>query len=326
MIFSVRFGDGQDRVGAVGMRRTRFWRPLNAWTRCCLAVAAFAAGMLLSGSVALAAGPCGNDFDQNSACAVNSPYSATGSYSAANEQDYYVFHATVNTQVNWTVADNESVTACGVDVNPYCGSVQATLYDSQGDQLDQTGETSPTGMADIPPQSASYVINATGTYYLVVNGSPGTDSAGSLRAIPYTLSVSASPAVVWPYVPPTSTPPPTGKPVPPAPHWIGCRNWRYNPRRAISNVRGLNISCGQIRTAVNQTRFTGGARWVKLSGRWGLRGGVGPGHYGIRMSGFACHTLDEWQIVKARKHETVGMNVSCSAPGRRFGFVWASLS
>jgi hypothetical protein len=52
------------------------------------------------------------------------------------------------------------------------------------------------------PYLFSYIIQTAGTYYVEVYGHQTRNTNGNDIATPYTLQVSASPNLVWPYTPP----------------------------------------------------------------------------------------------------------------------------
>lgn len=254
-------------------------------TRLAVVVALAISTLVLSAGPALAAGPCGNDFDMTSACAVTSPYSASGSYAAGNEKDYYVFHAAPNTQLSVTIADTESPNACSIDHDPLCGVLYATLYDADGDQLAQSSQSNPEQGAG----SLSHILTAASTYYVVVDGYVGTDSGGGPRAIPYTLGVTASPAVVWPYTPPPAS-------------WSPCKGFRFG-LTSVSSMSARGVSCASAGAS--------------------LRRGVlrGPRNHWNRFTtaGYRCVVLS---VMRGSQHRTIGMHVSCSSATRAFRFAW----
>jgi hypothetical protein len=152
---------------------------------------------LLGAAPAGANGPCGQDLDGNTACAVNSPFSANGSLITDNESDYYVFHAPKGTELSVSITDTENP-QCGEQ----CGSVKGYLLEAKGNEIDSDGWSGSTSSPHngIPvPLTLSHTVEATGTYYLLVGiGELGRDENGQRTAVPYTLTVSASPAVGWP--------------------------------------------------------------------------------------------------------------------------------
>jgi hypothetical protein len=182
-------------------------------TRCTFVILAMAAMFGAFAPAAFATGPCGNDFDGNSACALNSPYSASGTIASNNESDYYVFHAAKNTQINVTATDTESPSCSLYDSGGGgCGSIDVVLDDSHGNSLASPNESSQPNNGITIPAPFSYVIGKAGTYYLVVQGETGVDTNGNARAVPYALNVTATPGVVWPYTPPPPTLPPPAPP------------------------------------------------------------------------------------------------------------------
>lgn len=90
-------------------------------------------------------------------------------------------------------------------------------------------------------------------------------------------------------------------------------------------ARALNMDCGEVAAAINQFYVTGRGHWVRRHGRkLGMRGGAGPGHYGVRIPGFACQVLQTWATGKRSRRMTLGMNVRCASGSERFGFPWAT--
>ncbi len=188
-------------------------------------------------SPVLATGPCGNDFDGNSACPVNSPYAASGSIAAQNESDYYVFHAAKNTQLNVKITDTESPTCSFGDYD--CGEVQTDLFDGNGNQLTNLAPSQPNNGVTVPGYF-SYIIKSAGTYYVVVSGDPGGPDSNT--AVPYSLQVTATPSVVWPPPPP---PPP--------------------PACVIPSARGKMVATVEHLLTVNHCRV-GKTYWKRHSG------------------------------------------------------------
>ena len=154
----------------------------------------FAVGVCLtlaSAGSAGATGSCGNDFSGGSACGVGSPGSYGGTINADNERDYYVFYAHAGTELSAGVTDLEDPGCSTGTVSHDCGDVSGHLYDSQGNEIDSTAYSTPTNGIAVPA-TLDHILQATGTYYLVVTGSLN----GS--PLPYSLSVNASPGVHWP--------------------------------------------------------------------------------------------------------------------------------
>jgi hypothetical protein len=174
---------------------------------------AIVGALLISSASAMADGPCGPDRDGPTACGITSPASENGSLVTSNEQDYYVFYAQNNTELSVSMTDTENPICSTEESANGCGSAGAELYDSQGDDLDEGANSNPENGVTVPG-TFDYTLGA-GTYYLIVNGSLGEDQYGNPTAVPYTLSVSGSPAVLWPKpAPPTPTPTPTPTPKP----------------------------------------------------------------------------------------------------------------
>lgn len=144
--------------------------------------------------------------------------------------------------------------------------------------------------------------------------------AGYLTETSSTQSVKLPAAVVTPVTPPTT---PAKKKHAPA-KWPTCKGWRYTPGPAISYVRGTKLTCRQIKAAIGRAQLTGKPHWVRRGPHWGLRGGRGVGHYGIKIRGFHCKVVHQLRGGRGQSAETNGMNVSCSSGARKFGFVWAS--
>jgi hypothetical protein len=152
------------------------------------------AGTLAIPATALANGPCGQNFDGNHACGVNSPTTINGTLFADNETDFYAFPAAKNTLIRVAVTDTWPC------VSSDCGAIQAELFDAQGNDVAGTNYSFPEpGIA--VPAVFTHVIDK-GNYFLEVTGVPagpplnGT-GPGNLPT-PYALSVTASPNVVWP--------------------------------------------------------------------------------------------------------------------------------
>lgn len=158
--------------------------------------AAAAAACLAIPSAAAANGPCGQNFDGNHACGVNSPAAIDGSLVTDNERDYYVFHAVKGTQVAISITDTENP-ACTSASSGGCGDVRVQLADSQGNDIVDSNNSYPNNGITVPA-TINHTLDAKGTYYLIVTGSLGYDANNNRTAIPYTLSVNASPNVQWP--------------------------------------------------------------------------------------------------------------------------------
>jgi hypothetical protein len=159
---------------------------------------AIALGLAASAS---ANGPCGQDFDGNHACPVNSPVNLTGSLVTDNETDYYIFSAQKGTELSVTITDTEDP-SCSTSDDIDCGDVRAELLFANGDNTGQGTESSEPNNNITVPSRFAYTIGATGHYYLVVSGNLGSDQNENPTPVPYTLSVSASPDVQWPPPPP----------------------------------------------------------------------------------------------------------------------------
>jgi hypothetical protein len=160
-----------------------------------LVLLAAIAGTLAVPTTALANGPCGQNFDGNHACGVNSPAVLTGSLITDNEDDYYVFHGTVGTELQVSVTNTIDP---GCWISSSCGSVRAVLTDSQGSEVSSTSSSYPNNGIAIPA-SLNHTLDAKGNYYLILSGQLADDANNQETvAVPYTLSVSASPNVRWP--------------------------------------------------------------------------------------------------------------------------------
>jgi opacity protein-like surface antigen len=161
-----------------------------------LVSAAVAAACLAIPTAASANGPCGQDFDGNHACGVNSPATIDGSLVTDNESDYYVFHAAKGTELSVSVTDTEAP-SCSQSYTSGCGSVYVELTDNKGNGIEQTEGSSPNNGISVPA-NFSHTLDANGTYYLIVRGQLGNDANDNPTSVPYQLSVSASPSVQWP--------------------------------------------------------------------------------------------------------------------------------
>lgn len=185
-------------------------------TRSLSAVAlSLVAGLTVMAAPALADGPCGANYTGKAACAINGvSTTANGSILAANETDFYAFHAAANTRLNITITDEEDAT-CSTNGPTSCGMLGDGLYDASGNWQAgtvagayETGSSAPQSGVSAP-YSYSYIVPAAGTYYVEVAGEMTADANNNPLATPYQLQVSASPGVVWPYgAKPTPTPTP----------------------------------------------------------------------------------------------------------------------
>jgi hypothetical protein len=150
---------------------------------------------------AAANGPCGQDSSNASACAFNSPGTVFGSLTIAYEHDYYRFYAKKGTRLAVNLTDMEPAT-CEVSYG-HCGVIEAGLQSSDGVEIDHSGFTEPVN--GIPTTTAlTHTLGSAGTYYVTVYGFLGIEGAGKPAPDPYSLSISASPAVYWPKSPRTS--------------------------------------------------------------------------------------------------------------------------
>jgi hypothetical protein len=137
----------------------------------------------------------------------------------------------------------------------------------------------------------------------------------------YTSESSAPQTLKLPAAPPAPAPAPAPAP---SPKWTSCQNYRYTPGPAISFTRELGLSCTELQSLVSRVQITGQGHWVLHGRHWGLSGGAGVGHYGVKVSGYRCTVLKELHGLSGRQEETTGMNVTCTAGSRKFGFVWDS--
>jgi hypothetical protein len=105
------------------------------------------------------------------------------------------------------------------------------------------------------------------------------------------------------------------------------REWHHG-HQLFEMLEGLNVSsCAQVKRLIGSATITGGGRWAQIpqSGRWGLHGGVGPGHYGTRIPGFRCHVKQEAENGTGRSRETVSMvGISCTRGSERLMYGWTT--
>ncbi len=152
---------------------------------------------MLAASPAGANGPCGEDFDGNQACGVNSPGTYGGSLTTDNERDYYVLYAQQGTQLSASITDTENPGCFPAPWPTQCGNVRVELDNANGDALgEDTSSMINNGIT--VTGTFSHTLEATETYYLIVSGGLGDDANSNPTPVPYTLSISASPAVQWP--------------------------------------------------------------------------------------------------------------------------------
>ena len=233
-----------------------------------------AAGCLTAGP-ALADGPCGQDYTSQSACPVNSASTPTytGSIVAADDTDYYVFHASAGTRLSLSITDTEDPSCSEGSSSNYCGDVMASVVDSQDNWVGGTDYSGPSGGLSIPATSTT-ILQTAGTYYLEVNGDEGSDQYGNPTPVPYSLQVTGSPAVVWP-APITTMPtqPVTGKPSGPA---VRCTVPAAAHRRlgvVERALRGEHCTVGAVR--VRRDRRVKRGRVITLSAPAGSRFSAG---------------------------------------------------
>jgi hypothetical protein len=139
----------------------------------------------------------------------------------------------------------------------------------------------------------------------------------------YTSESSTAQTLKLPAAAPVPTPAPAPAPAP-SPKWTSCQNYRYTPGPAISFTREFGLSCTELQRLVSRVQITGQGHWVLRGKHWGLSGGAGVGHYGVKVSGYRCTVLKELHGLNGRREETTGMNVACAAGSKKFGFVWDS--
>lgn len=219
------------------------------WTAA--AVLATASILGVAAPSALANGPCGVDFDSNSACAITSPYSINGSLITDNESDFYVFWAQAGTQISATITDTENPQCATPSFYPIdCGDVYVSLDDANGENVDGSSESQPASPGITVPATMSHTIEDTGQYYLVVSGGlTSNENTGQSYATPYSLSVSANPGVQWP-------PPP---PAPPAPAPVS------NPMCVVPQVYAQTLATVEHRLATHNCT-PGKIYWVSKRG------------------------------------------------------------
>jgi hypothetical protein len=104
-----------------------------------------------------------------------------------------------------SILDTEDASCSTAGYPIFCGEESVELYDATGDDQGGPGWSMPTDGISVPA-TWSTVISTAGTYYLEVSGDEGLDDNGNPTRIPYQLSVSATPNVVWPPPPPILTP------------------------------------------------------------------------------------------------------------------------
>ena len=195
--------------------------------------------MLVSGLAAAtsaeANGPCGQDFDGNHACAVNSSASYTGSLVTDNESDYYVLYARAGTELSVSITDTENPQCSSVSEPISCGDARVNLVDANGNSLYESAESRINNAITVTGTFA-HTLEAAGTYYLIVSGRLGADEHGNNTAVPYTLGVIASPNVQWPAPPPPPPPPPPPRLSPPTPS-VACLRDRLGVARELLVVQ-----------------------------------------------------------------------------------------
>ena len=178
-----------------------------------LALVTWAGAAFLTTAPAAADGPCGQDYTTNTACPITTPGGPfTGNIVADDDTDYYVFEAVANTHLSVSILDTEDA-SCSTSDAAECGYVSVELYDSAGDDEGGPDGSEPDSGVDVP-SNWSTILSTGDTYYLEVSGEPGLDLNGNPTALPYQLSVHATPKVVWPAPSsnPTSNPTPTTNP------------------------------------------------------------------------------------------------------------------
>lgn len=191
---------------------------------------------LLLNSPARANGPCGQNFDGEHACAVNSPYSASGSLVTSNDHDYYVFYASKGTELSVTLRDATNPETCPADET--CGNVDVELANSVGNEVGDNYASSDINNGIVVPGTFNYTIEESGTYYLIVHGNEE----------PYILTVAASPNVVWPAPPPPPPPPapPPPEPQPPPACVVPALHHDETLARAEDDLVAANCTVGRV--------------------------------------------------------------------------------
>lgn len=214
------------------------------------AMMAVAVTSVVGVSSASANGPCGVDYNGPTACGVTAPAAINGTILQNYENDYYVFWAPAGTQVATTITDEISPSCANTGHG--CGEVFTYLADSGGDEL-YPSESSHSyynnGVLLVGHGVAT--LTHTGTYYLILAGSPASDGNGSVPT-PYALSVTAnSGAIQWPAPTPVAILPkvtPVIPTVPPpvvhcvVPRWGGQFLGTVRHRLAVNHC-----SVGQVR-------------------------------------------------------------------------------
>jgi hypothetical protein len=199
--------------------------------------AVVALGAATTASSALADGSCGANYTLTTACPLTSAgaFSGTlvnnavnGDWPNGGENDYYKFYATKGTTLSVTITDTYPCAIPPVESvdGPWspdgrCGTMLAYM-DISDDERDRTG-ISGYGVGD---GNVNYTLHTgtpftatipgTGTWYVVVDGSPAFDDTGTIISpTPYTVNVTVTAgSIQWP-APADTTPPPTTTPPPP---------------------------------------------------------------------------------------------------------------
>ena len=209
--------------------------------------AAVALGVAITAPSALADGPCGQNYDFTTACAVSGPGTIHGTIvdnskpnpqfdGAGGEDDYYKFYAAPGTVLSVTITDDY---ACDASVflvpntEAGCGELVATLPISDIDTIDSTtagifvtGDGTPGGIMLVHDTATLNAgpLDGGGTYYLTVSGEGPfvsqvvdgpTSPPPTWFPMPYTINVSVSAGSIQAPPPPDTTDNPPPPPPPP---------------------------------------------------------------------------------------------------------------
>jgi hypothetical protein len=148
----------------------------------------------LAAASARANGYCGPDPVARTACPVTTSETLTGTITAVNERDYYVFYARPDTLLTLTVTNTEDP-RCSFPLSGfgYCGYAYDYLYDATGNLIAGSGISTPLNGVTVP-KTITRTLKDGGVYYIEVT----SDLFLSQSQIPYTLAVSGDPDVRWP--------------------------------------------------------------------------------------------------------------------------------
>ena len=177
-----------------------------------------AAAVLLTPAPTRADGPCGVDATGPTACHIRRDGIYDGSLTPArdaglpaDEHDYYVFRARAGTRVTVTLTDAED-TDCALQGLLICGDLTFAINDRMGNGLTgSVGHGSNGGVSTIRQENSAaavfptrvrFRVPRTGRYYIAVSGvlerNLYENAASEFAAVPYTLAVTARPALSWP--------------------------------------------------------------------------------------------------------------------------------